>query len=125
MQSDASRLKVLQKAVKILEWHWDDQEREDLPGEGEAQGDQDVDPIDWPSANNRPESNKTSVASYNSSLRRAPRDLGLIISSSSAMSHMPSMLISAVPESAEMDDSKFGESPCQKDGLVTDQEGGD
>ncbi|KAL2054073.1 hypothetical protein ABVK25_005612 [Lepraria finkii] len=96
-------------------------EREDLPGEGEAQGDQDVDPIDWPSANNRPESNRTSVASYNSSLRRAPRDLGLIISSSSAMSHMPSMLISAVPESAEMDDSKFSESmperwPCHGSG---------
>lgn len=128
MQSDASRidtrLKVLQKAVKRLERHWDDQEMEDLPGEGEAQGDQDVDPIDSPSANNRSESNRTSVASYNSSLRRSPRDLGSIISSSSAMSHMPSMLILAVPESAEMDDSKFGENPSQKDGLVTDQEEG-
>ena len=121
MQSDASRidtrLKVLQKAVKRLERHLDDQEREELLGEGEAQGDQDVDPIDSPSANNRPESNRTSVASYNSSLRRSLRDLGSIISSSSAMSRMPSMLISAVPESAE-------QHPSQKGGLVTAQEEG-
>ncbi|KAK3178037.1 hypothetical protein OEA41_000169 [Lepraria neglecta] len=121
MQSDASRidtrLKVLQKAVKRLERHLDDQEREELLGEGEAQGDQAVDPIDSPSANNRPESNRTSVASYNSSLRRSLRDLGSIISSSSAMSRMPSMLISAVPESAE-------QHPSQKGGLVMAQEEG-
>ena len=126
MQSDASRidahLNVLQRAVKKLERHLDDQEREELLGEGKAQGDQDVDGTDSPSADNRPGSNRMSVASYNSSLRRSLRDLNSIISSSSTMSRMSSSLNPAIPESAEMNNSDFGEHPSQERSLSSGQE---
>lgn len=126
MQSDASRtdarLKVLQRAVKKLERHLDDQEREEFLEEGRAQGDQDVDGTDSPSAAIRPGCNRTSVASYNTSLRRSLRDLNSIISSSSAMSRTSSLLISAIPESAEMNNPHFGEHPSQEGSLASAQE---
>ena len=126
MQSDASRidarLQVLQRAVKKLERHLDDQEREELLGEGKAQEEQDVNGNDSSSAAIQPGCNRMSVASYNTSLRRSLRDLNSIISSSSAMSRMSSLFISAIPESPEMDNSHFGEQPSQKSSLASAQE---
>ena len=126
MQSDASRidarLNVLQRAVKKLERHLDDQEREELLEGGKAQRDQDVDETDSPSVDIGPGSNRMSVASYNSSLRRSLRDLNSIISSSSAMSRMSSLLNPAIPESAEMDNSGYGEHPSQEGSLSSGQE---
>lgn len=126
MQSDASRinarLNVLQRAVKKLERHLDDQEREELLGGGKAQGDQDVDGTDSPNVDIRPGSNRISVASYNSSLRRSLRDLNSIISSSSAMSRMSSLLNPAIPESAEMDNSDSGDHLSQEGSLSSGQE---
>ncbi|MCJ1378667.1 hypothetical protein MMC17_001766 [Xylographa soralifera] len=126
MQSDASRidarLKLLQRAVKKLERHLNDQEREELFGEGKAEGDQDIIGTDSPSADIRLQSKRMSVASYNSSLRRSLRDLNSIISSSSAMSRLSNLPISASPELAEMDNSDFSEDRSQEDGPASGQE---
>ena len=126
MQSDASRtyahLKLLQGAIKRLERHLNDQERDELLGDEKPQGDQDADGTDPPSADIRPESNRTSVASYSSSLQRSLQDLSSIISSSSAMSQLSSLLISGSPELAEMNNSDFGEPPHQEDSLKSGQE---